>query len=618
MTAESFGADIAALGGARRLAAVRRYSTPVLDCAIWAVALTETRFLRYGLNPHVTFDRDLLEAILVACGLQIVIGTVTQLYRVRWRIASFEEFQALAITVAIATALVLIWDLTDRHHATPTSTLLAGGATTLVGCAVIRSIWRLFAERTRRPPSSATRAVVVGMGHAGEQLVHALLVDPDSPYVPVAVLDDDPEKLRLRVRHLRVEGGIDQLPAVARSHNAQAVIVAIPSADAALIRHVSELAAQIDIMVRVLPPVHEFLTCSVGLDHIRAVTPEDLLGRRVIETDVASIAGYITGRRVLVTGAGGSIGSELCRHIVGFAPERLVMLDRDESALHGVQLSIEGRALLDSRNLVVCDIRDREAVKAVFAEHQPDVVFHAAALKHLPLLEMWPAEAYKTNVVGTQNVLDAAQSAAVSRFVNVSTDKAANPTSVLGYSKRLAERLTAAVAERSDGVYLSVRFGNVLGSRGSVLTAFREQIASGGPVTVTHPDVTRYFMTVGEAVQLVIQAGAIGRSGEVLILDMGEPVKIADVAHRLILENGGDIQIAYTGLRPGEKLEEELFGKGEDDVRPCHPLISQCAAEPMDFSELLTLGLPHTATDLRTRMAELCCSATDPSYESVV
>jgi len=295
-----------------------------------------------------------------------------------------------------------------------------------------------------------------------------------------------------------------------------------------------------------------------------------------------TIASYLTGKRVLVTGAGGSIGSELCRQIHRFAPSRLIMLDRDESALHAVQLSIHGRTMLDSPDLVLADIRDSQLLLRIFEQCQPEVVFHAAALKHLPMLEQYPGEAVKTNVWGTLSVLEAAKTTGVERFVNISTDKAANPISVLGYTKRLAEGLTAATASEVDGTYLSVRFGNVLGSRGSVLTTFAAQIAAGGPLTVTDPQVTRYFMTVQEAVQLVIQAAAIGGDGEVLVLDMGEPVRIADVAKQLIDISGVDADVTYTGLTDGEKLHEELFGEGESDERRVHPLVSHVAAPAFD------------------------------------
>jgi FlaA1/EpsC-like NDP-sugar epimerase len=302
------------------------------------------------------------------------------------------------------------------------------------------------------------------------------------------------------------------------------LVIAVPSAPVELLRELSDLALEAGLHVRVLPPLAELFGSTVGISDIRPLTEADLLGRHEIDTDIDAIAGYLTGRRVLVTGAGGSIGSELSRQIARFAPDQLVLLDRDESALHTVQLMLEGRALLDSRNLVVADIRDLDRMHEVFNEHRPEVVFHAAALKHLPLLEMHPSEAVKTNVYGSWSLLDLAAERGVDRFINISTDKAADPTSVLGYTKRLAEMLTADVASRTPGTFLSVRFGNVLGSRGSVLTAFQSQIAAGGPVTVTDPEVTRYFMTVEEAVQLVIQAGAVGRDGgRRSCFDMGTP-----------------------------------------------------------------------------------------------
>ena len=286
-----------------------------------------------------------------------------------------------------------------------------------------------------------------------------------------------------------------------------------------------------------------------------------------------------------MTGAGGSIGAELCRQLQSFEPRTLVMLDRDESGLHATQLELEGRALLDSPSLVLADIRDRERVFQAFQQHRPEVVFHAAALKHLPLLEFNPSEAWKTNVVGTHHVLEAAEAAGVARLVNLSSDKAADPASVLGFVKRICERLTAEVADRAGLPYVSVRFGNVLGSKGSMLGVFERQIRDGGPITVTHPDVTRYFMTPAEAIALTIQAGAIGRPGEVLVLDMGEPVRIAEVATRLAEQSSSNVSIVYTGLRPGEKMHEVLLGAGEVDVRPTHPLISQVPVPPLRFDD---------------------------------
>ncbi len=330
----------------------------------------------------------------------------------------------------------------------------------------------------------------------------------------------------------------------------------------------------------------------------------ELLGRRQVDTGLDAMAGYLAGRRVLVTGAGGSIGSELCRQITRHHPAELMMLDRDETGLHAVQLSLHGRALLDSPELILADLRDAEQVARIVRRRRPEVIFHAAALKHLPLLERHPAEAVKTNVWGTLAVLEAARD--VERFVNLSTDKAAQPTSVLGYSKRITERLTAHAAATYDGTFLSVRFGNVLGSRGSALTAFRAQVAAGGPITVTHPEVTRYFMTVQEAVQLVIHAGVIGADGEALVLEMGQPVRILDVARQLARHAPAPVEIVFTGLRPGEKLHEELFGPDEHDLRPRHPRISHVTVPPLDPARARAIDPTGPANEIVAHLARLC------------
>ena len=388
-------------------------------------------------------------------------------------------------------------------------------------------------------------------------------------------------------------------------------MIAIPSASAEVVNRIRLAALEAEVAVKVLPASTQLLTDSVGIRDLRDINLTDVLGRNQLDTDLDAIADYLTGRKVLVTGAGGSIGSELCRQIHRYAPAELMMLDRDESALHAVQLSIHGRALLDSNDVILCDIRDAAALNAVFAERRPDVVFHAAALKHLPMLEQYPAEAVKTNIIGTRNVLDAADLVNVDKFVNISTDKAANPCSVLGYSKRIAERITSARARDAEGTFLSVRFGNVLGSRGSVLTAFAKQIAEGGPLTVTHPDVTRYFMTIEEACQLVIQAAAIGGPGEALVLDMGDPIRIEDVARQLMEQSGTPVRIEYTGLREGEKLHEELFGDGEpQDVRPRHPLVSHVPVPVVGDQEIVELPDSGDSERVRRAMASLCADDT--------
>lgn len=569
-----------------RAAARQRLSIQaLLDIASWALAIYVAMLLRFEFDTAGFGSWSIVESIALLAGLQVAVGLSLGLYRGRWRFGSFEAVAGLAKTVVSVTA---VFALANRvvfdPRLVPVSVSVAAGVFAMLLMARVRFVWRMLLDAKLKPNFDRSEPVIVfGAGEAGAQVIDAMLRTPDSPYRPVALLDDDPDKRRLRIRGVPVVGGSADLVDVARAHDTERLVVAVPSAGSTVLRRLSEAAFEANLSVRVLPPVVELFDGAVGLGDLRPLTEADLLGRGSIDTDVDSIAGYLTGKRVLVTGAGGSIGSELCMQIHRFAPEVLVRLDRDESALHALELRLRGRALLEDPATVVADIRDADRMREVLSQFRPHVVFHAAALKHLPLLEMHPSEALKTNVAGTQNVLDAAVASGVERFVNVSTDKAADPSSVLGHSKRVAERLTAACAGRDDvGTYMSVRFGNVLGSRGSVLGAFESQIAAGGPVTVTDADVTRYFMTVEEAVQLVIQAGAIGAEGDALVLDMGEPVRIADVARRLVAQAERPIEIVYTGLRPGEKLHEVLLGTSEINRRPSHPLISHAPVPPID------------------------------------
>lgn len=339
---------------------------------------------------------------------------------------------------------------------------------------------------------------------------------------------------------------------------------------------------------------------------LRDVRVDDLLGRQTADDDLGDDAEYLAGKRVLVTGAGGSIGSELCRQVRRWAPEEVIMLDHDESALLTTQLAVYQRPQLDGQDVVLADVRDRQALLDAFTSWRPHIVLHAAALKHVVTLERHPAEAFKTNVLGTRNVLEAAAAANVERFVNISTDKAADPAGVLGYSKRIAEGLTAQLAMTTGRHYLSVRFGNVLGSRGAVLTTFLTQIAEGRPVTVTSPEVTRYFMSAQEAVQLVIRAGAIGGPGEVLILDMGEPVKVVDLARKVLDQAGVENRIEFIGLKPGEKVTEVLFGAGEHDHRPAHPRISHVQVPPVDLARYGPMDPSASSSLIVAHMLRIC------------
>lgn len=585
-----------------------------LDVTVWMVSLLFAAYLRLDFSFR---GLDISRVVLLV-GFMIVVqssvGYTLSIYRRRWRYGSIDEVGALIRTAMITTAALFVVTFYTDPRFVPLSSVIGGGFIGLVGMAGIRYIWRQMFE-SGRVPTSALPTIVFGAGEAGAEMVRSFLRNPTSPYLPVAILDDDPARRRHEVARIRVEGTQFDMETVCRRHDARVLLIAMPSASPELLAQLSDRAADLALTVKFLPPVSELFGETPGAQHIRDLTEVDLMGRHEIKTDVEAIAQYLTAKRVLVTGAGGSIGSELCRQIARFAPEKLLMLDRDETALHSLQLSMEGRALLDSPNLLLNDIRDVQHLKNLFTEFQPQVVFHAAALKHLSLLEMHPGEALKSNVWGTQNVLDASETVGVERFVNISTDKAANPTSVLGYSKRLAERLTSQKASTvQTGTYVSVRFGNVLGSRGSMLPAFKDMINRGGPVTVTHPDVTRFFMTIPEAVQLVINAGAIGEQGEVLVLDMGEPVKIDEVARRLIKHARRlDVEIVYTGLRPGEKLHEDLFGNDEVDVRPIHPLISHSPVPPLRIDDLSELDPSDSRVNLVLAMSTACKALCPPA-----
>jgi FlaA1/EpsC-like NDP-sugar epimerase len=576
-----------------------------MDALTWVVALLAATALRLDLSFRGVDWWETVALLPVAGAVQVGMGAAFGLYVGRYRFGGFDEVAAVAKSVLVTTAVVYVVNFAVFDHFVPRSAVIGAGLIAFVVMGGTRYGWRLYLERQNRPGEHAQPVVVFGAGEGGVQAVTSMLRNPDSPYRPVALLDDNTAKRQLTISGIRVEGTREELDQVARRHGARAIVIGIPSASASLVSELTDLSVDAGLRVFVLPPVRELFTGLVDVADIRPLELADLLGRHEIDTDVAAIASYLADRRVLITGAGGSIGAELACQVERFGPARLVLLDRDESALHGLQLRMDGRALLDSPDLVVCDVRDAEAIDRVVAEHRPEVLFHAAALKHLPLLERHAAEAIKTNVWGTANVLEAAVRHDVGRFINISTDKAAEPTSVLGYSKGLAERLTARAGTEGDGTYLSVRFGNVLGSRGSVLTAFQAQIRDGGPVTVTDPDVTRFFMTVEEAVQLVIQAGAVGRDGEALVLDLGEPVRIADLAERLVAQADRDVDIVYTGLRPGEKLHETLVGADEASRQGPHPLIRHIMVPPLERGELAMLDLALDEAQLRQRLATL-------------
>jgi len=575
------------------------------DASAWLCGLAAAAWVtRDVATPAITLLVALRAAVAVTL-LSAASGVLGGLYRDRHQRGSFDELIAVGRAGAgMVIALAVLGGTLVPGQREPLHTIACGAVFALLAVLGGRSM--VVAARQWSPffGSSGVKIIVFGAGDAGTQLIQGLARQPAPEYRPVALLDDDPAKRRLKIHGLPVLGDRAQMAQAAARTGASVLVIAIARTRGSAIRELTEEAERCGLIPKVIPSVAELLSGGARIEGVRDPRISDLLGRRQVSTDIDGVAARFAGKRILVTGAGGSIGSELCRQLHRFGPAELVMLDRDESALHAVQLALDGRALLDCDQLVLADIRDPGRVREIFRQFRPEIVFHAAALKHLPLLERYPAEALKSNIWGTLTVLEAAAASGVSAFVNISTDKAADPVSVLGYSKRIAERLTAHVASQSGGTYLSVRFGNVLGSRGSFLTALTAQVAAGGPLTVTHPDVSRYFMTASEAVQLVLQAAVIGRDGEVLVLDMGEQVRIADIARRLADSASEQIDIVFTGLRPGEKMTEMLLGANETGELLEYSLIRHVAVSPISPDEVVSLDAGLPGCDVRAALAQ--------------
>jgi FlaA1/EpsC-like NDP-sugar epimerase len=430
----------------------------------------------------------------------------------------------------------------------------------------------------------SANTLIVGAGDAGVNMAEELQRHPKVGLIPVAFIDDNKEKHGFRIRGLEVKGGRNLIPAVVKKYGVKKVLIAMPSAPGLVIREILEICRHVDVETFTMPGLFEIVGGKVTIDHIRKIEIEDLLRRETIKTDIEKVNNFLSGKKVLITGAGGSIGSELCRQILNVYPSEILLLGHGENSIFEIDYELKERISkinsvgpkikLKSR---IADLRFIDRLENIFNEFKPDIVIHAAAHKHVPLMEENPSEAITNNVLGTKNLVDTSLKFNVKNFVLISTDKAVNPTSIMGASKRLAEMIVHNAAISSGYCYCAVRFGNVLGSRGSVVRTFRKQLEKGGPITVTHPDIIRYLITIPEAVQLVLQASVLGKGGEIFMLDMGKPIKIVDLAKDLIklsgLIEGKDIKIIFTGLRPGEKLYEELFVTGENYEKTVHEKI---------------------------------------------
>lgn len=538
---------------------------------------------------------QLLGFMLLAGLTKLVCLQGFSIYRYAWKFAGARELSRLVYSTGLAglisgAAFALLYGQQPlASGGLPRSLPLLDG---LVTCFVLLGLRLVLRARARqkqggRPLTQRDRTLIVGAGEAGVALVHSAWRYDNLRLQPVAFVDDDPRKHHLTLRGVPVRGNCQQIPQIVQQQAIEKIIIAMPTAPGSAIREIVQLGQSLGIPTQTLPSLQEVLNGQGKLGQARELRLEDLLRRDPIQTDVEEVHGFLAGKRILVTGAGGSIGSEVCRQILRGRPAEIILLGKGENSIFLIQQELNqaiqslkqelGLAMPPRLHAVIADIRNRKRLEYAFDQYRPEVIFHAAAHKHVPLMETNPPEAITANVIGTKNLVDLAVIYDVQYFVMISTDKAVNPTNIMGASKRMAEMVVLQAANRYGRSYNVVRFGNVLGSRGSVVPTFQKQIAAGGPITITHPEICRYFMTIPEAVQLVLQTSVLGKGGAVFMMDMGQPVKIVDLARDLIklagLKEGRDIELMYSGLRPGEKLYEELFVDGEYYERTRHHML---------------------------------------------
>jgi len=604
----------------------------IVDVLLMPMAVGISFLLRLepsGLQPYA---RTILIFAVLAALVKPVIFYLFGLYRRYWRYASANELVNIALATLTGTAVVtllmyslasLFLEFRPLPRSIPfldwlVSFPLAGGtrfAVRLVASSPFSTRWR--DDSLKGDPHQRRRVLVMGAGDAGAMIVREMQANPGLGFVPIALLDDNRAKIGMVIHSVPVEGTREDIPRLVREEAIDEVIIAMPTAPGRAIREVVTICQKASVPCKTMPGIYELISGQVSVKQVREVRIEDLLRRELVQIDGTEAGRYLANTVVLVTGAGGSIGAELCRQIASYHPSQLLLLGHGENSIYHISLELQAKFPRLAIRSLIADIRDYERLAALFARHKPEVIFHAAAHKHVPLMEANVAEAVTNNVFGTRNLLRAAETYSVARFVLVSTDKAVNPVNVMGATKRLAELLVQDVARSTGRAYVAVRFGNVLGSRGSVVPLFQRQIAVGGPVTITHPEVLRYFMTIPEAVQLVIQAAALGQGGEIFVLDMGEQMRIVDLATELIhlsgLEPGRDIEIIFTGLRPGEKLSEELFAAGEEPHHTQHAKIlvaygnNTWAGDVLSrhMQELEGLAGEGNVTHIRAKMREV-------------
>lgn len=586
-----------------------------IDTLIINLALFLALWLRFEsiFSPrYISYVEEALRLAPLATCVYIICFYFFRLYHRLWRYASIGELLSIIGATLVGTMALVSWAyfrMAPGRFPLPRSVFILWALLIVALVGASRLFWRLLREH---PFSAFMRngqaVLIVGAGDAGAMVARELF-SRNGEMRPIGFVDDDPLKQGRRLYGLPVLGTREDIPRLVEQFGVEEIIIAMPSVRGRVIREIVEICHGTGARLRILPGMYDLIEGKVKVDPIREVQIEDILGREPVKVDLQAIAGYLSGEVVLITGAGGSIGSELCRQVASFQPKLLVLLGRGENSIYEIQYELSSSFPGVKLAQVIADVRDYAAIDHTFRKYRPTVVFHAAAHKHVPLMEVNPAEAVKNNVVGTWVVAQAANKYKSKIFILISTDKAVNPTSIMGASKRVAEMIVQYMSKKSSTRFAAVRFGNVLGSRGSVVPLFRRQIAQGGPVTVTHPEMTRYFMTIPEAVQLVIQAGALARGGEIFVLDMGEPVKIVDLARNMIILSGyepeEDIKIVFTGIRPGEKLHEELFTAEERIDTTSHERILIAHPEEIDEVSLENFLRLVSKPDWKPEMAEV-------------
>jgi FlaA1/EpsC-like NDP-sugar epimerase len=584
------------------------------DIAWVAVAVLASYWLRLNFAPiSKVLLPGIMELVVVATILHAATFWIFGCYRGLWRFASIPDLLRLVKAVLVgAVATTIVCFMIGRLQAIPRSVLVLYPLLLIGVLSAARVSYRAFRDKSfKQDHENGTRVLLVGAGRAGEMLIRDMERYPQ--FIPVAFIDDNPAKQGQEVRGVRIRGTVNDIADLLEEQLIDIVLVTMPSAPRSVLDKIVQICAERGIKCRTLPSLAELADGRIEVSRLRPVTVEDLLGREPVELDQQAVASFLSGKRVLVTGGGGSIGSELCRQILRHEPGLLIVVDNSEYNLYSIDQDLSNSYPAMMFNSVLGDVRDADVIDSVFHQFKPQVVFHAAAYKHVPMVEDNIIEGIRNNVFGTRIVADAAKNHGVDTFVLISTDKTVNPTNVMGTTKRVAELYCQALNESSSTHFITTRFGNVLASAGSVVPLFERQIAAGGPVTVTHPDITRYFMTIPEAASLILQAGAIGKGGEIFVLDMGEPVRIHDLAEKLIrlsgLQPGRDIEIKYTGLRPGEKLHEELFYAQEELRHTVHPKVMLASCRAMEsaqvFVGLTQLSSAMSAKDQDQALAEL-------------